>query len=97
MDNLYRVAIHYDEACGYLEYNEATKSFRVVLPNQEKKMAVEGFLTQDHEIQVPKDTLMDFSLQKVQPLDSLASFKLALTRLWGQTDVYVDWSRPVQQ
>lgn len=97
MDNLYRVAIHYDEACGYLEYNEATKSFRVVLPNQEKKMAVEGFLNQDHEIQVPKDTLMDFSLQKVQPLDSLASFKLALTRLWGQTDVYVDWSRPVQQ
>ena len=95
MNNLYRVAIHYDEACGYVEYDAAAQSFIVVLPNQEKKAAVEAFLNTDHAIQVPQDTLMDFCVQNVHPVEDIASFKLALTRLWGKTDVYVDWSRPV--
>lgn len=95
MAELYRVAIHYNEEIGFLEYNETDKTANVVLAVAEKKAEVEAYLAAAHEIRVPKDSLMDFSITTVQPLCSLESFKLALTRLWGITGVYVDWSRPV--
>lgn len=95
MENIYCVAIHYNEDIGYVEYNEADKKAKVVLKNRDKKEEVEQFLAKEHEIKIPNKTLMDFSDTKVKALDSLESFKLAMTRLWGKTGVYVDWSRPV--
>ena len=38
---------------------------------------------------------MDFTEETVDPLADVESFKLALTRLWNNTQVTVDWSRPV--
>jgi hypothetical protein len=38
--------------------------------------------------------LQTFHAKTVVPTDSLDSFKLALTRLWQHTGIYVDWSRP---
>lgn len=95
MENIYRVAVHYNEDNGYLEYAIDAKTVKVVLETAEKKIAVEEYLAAEHEINVPHETLMDFEKERVQPLSSLASFQLALTRLWGVTGVYVDWSRPV--
>lgn len=95
MENIYRVAVHYNKDNGYLEYAIDAKTVKVVLETAEKKIAVEQYLAAEHEINVPHETLMDFAKEKVQPLSSLESFQLALTRLWDMTDVYVDWSRPV--
>ena len=44
---------------------------------------------------VPHETLMDFTPEEIDPLADVESFKLALTRLWNETKVHVDWSRPV--
>ena len=38
---------------------------------------------------------MDFTPEEIDPLADVKSFKLALTRLWNETKVHVDWSRPV--
>ncbi len=95
MENIYRVAIHYNENNGYIEYAVDAKSAKVVLDSEDKKAEVEAYLAQDHEINVPHETLMDFSNQLVKPLSSVEDLKLSLTRLWGITGVYVDWSRPV--
>ena len=38
---------------------------------------------------------MDFTTEKINPLADVKSLKTALTRLWNQTGVHVDWSRPV--
>jgi len=95
MENVYRVAIHYNESNGYIEYAIDAKTAKVVLDAEEKKATVEAYLAENHEINVPHETLMDFSNQLVKPLNSVEDLKLALTRLWGTTGVYVDWSRPV--
>lgn len=95
MENVYRVAVHYREDNGYVEYNETAKCAKVFLETASKKAAVEAYLAEEHGINIPHETLMDFTIEKIQPLASLANFKLAMTRLWGETDVYVDWSRPV--
>lgn len=95
MENTYCVAIHFNEDIGYVEYNEVERKANVVLGDELKKTAVEEFLAKVHEIRVPQETVRDFADKKVDALADLESFKLALTRLWGQTGVYVDWSRPV--
>ena len=38
---------------------------------------------------------MDFTEETIEPWSSKENFQLALTRLWENTDVHVDWSRPV--
>ncbi|WIW70461.1 hypothetical protein [Anaerosinus gibii] len=95
MENLYSVAVHFEEDNGYIEYDIQAKTVNVVLKTPEKKAEVEAYLTASHEINVPKDTLMDFEKRVIQPLNSLEELKLALTRMWDATEVYVDWSRPV--
>ena len=39
---------------------------------------------------------MDFTHETIDPLADLKSLQTALTRLWGATNVSVDWSRPVE-
>lgn len=95
METVYRVAIHYNEDNGYIEYKVNEKSANVALETAEKKAEVEAYLAAAHEINVPKETLLDFAKERIQPLENLENFKLALTRIWDATGVYVDWSRPV--
>ena len=94
MANTFSVAISYGRDLGYIEYDEETKTATVTLDGDGKKLT-EDYLSTTHEINVPQDTLMDFAVQTVDPLADVASLKLALTRLWNETKVHVDWSRPV--
>ncbi len=96
MENIFSVAIQYREILGYIEYDAAAKSMNVVLEDAAGKAAAEKFMQETHEIRVPHETLLDFTTETIQPLADLASFKLGLTRLWENTDVHVDWSRPVE-
>lgn len=89
------VAISYGSDLGYIEYTPETREAKVTLANDEGKLKAEEFLRRTHEIGVPHETLMDFTKEKIDPLRDEASFKLAITRLWNETGVHVDWSRPV--
>ena len=95
MSDTYSVAISYGDVLGWIDYDAASHSATVNLVDEKGRMAVEDFLAVDHEVEVPHKTLMDFTKETVTPLADRESFELALTRLWNETNVQVDWSRPV--
>ena len=95
MSDTYSVAISYGDVLGWIDYDAAAHSATVNLADEKGRTAVEDFLAVDHEVEVPHKTLMDFTKETVTPLADRESFELALTRLWNETNVQVDWSRPV--
>jgi hypothetical protein len=95
MGEKYRVAIHHDNDCGYIEYDLETKKVQVILADAVVRKTVEAFLHSEHLLREAQRTLRDFRGRTAQPTESLASLKLSLTSLWQQTGVFVDWSRPV--
>ena len=96
MTENFSVAISYGENLGYVEFDEAAKKVIVVLGDEEGKRKAEKFLSEVHEIKIPHETLLDFTAEKINPQANAESLKLALTRLWENTGVHVDWSRPVE-
>ncbi len=95
MGEKYRVAIHHDNDCGYIEYDIETKKVTVVLADAVTRKTVEAFLHSEHLLREAQRTLRDFREKTAIPTESLAALKLSLTSLWQQTGVFVDWSRPV--
>lgn len=100
MGNIFEVAVSFTTPTdysdiGYIEYSEEKKSANVVLKSEKAVKAVKKFLSTTMTLQIPHKTMQDFVPITINPLESLESFKLALTRLWEHTNVYVDWSRPV--
>ena len=94
-DRIFKVVIHFAAEYGQVEYDAATKTVRVNLADAEKRQAVEKYLTEPHVIlNADGDDLRTFHPKPLVPTDDLDSFKLALTRLWHHTGIYVDWSRP---
>lgn len=96
MGDIFRVAIHHDDDYGYIEYDQTTHGITVVLDHPGKRDKVTAYLTGDHVINAPNQTLLDFAPANIRPTSDLASLKLALTRLWAHTGVLVDWSRPIK-
>lgn len=96
METTFSVAISYQEDLGYIEYDAAEKKATVVLANEEGKRLTEEYLNTPRAISVPHETLMDFTEETIDPLADVESLKTALTRLWNETGVHVDWSRPVE-
>ncbi len=92
----FSVAISYGENLGYVEYDAANQKINVVLGDEIGKRKAEEFLAQVHEIEIPHETLLDFTVEKINPQAGVEDLKLALTRLWEATGVHVDWSRPVE-
>lgn len=95
MSEVFRVAIHYDKENGYIEYDQSTKLAKVFLDHSVKKPEVESFLSTTRTIRAAQTGLCDFKEWQAVPIEDLATFKLALGKLWEQTGVHVDWSRPV--
>lgn len=92
----YAVTLNYNCNYGYVEYNAESKTALVTLPVAEAKEAVEKYLATPLTLDVPEGaTIRDFVTKTLEPLASLESFKVALTRLWGKTGVRVEWSMPV--
>ncbi|EJP32872.1 hypothetical protein HMPREF1147_0322 [Selenomonas sp. FOBRC9] len=92
---MYSVAISYGDVLGWIDYDADARTATVNLADEKGRAAAEAFLAADHEVEVPHETLMDFTKESVTPLADRDSFELALTRLWNETGVQVDWSRPV--
>ncbi len=95
MEAAFSVAISYEGDLGYIEYDADSKTASVTLANEKGKQLTEDYLNTVHDINIPHETLMDFTTEKIDPLADVKSLKTALTRLWNQTGVHVDWSRPV--
>lgn len=96
MSNNFSVAINYHDILGYIEYDGEKKEAVVTLPDEKGKALVEKYIHENHKIKIPHNTLLDFSEEEIDPLVDVKSFQLALTRLWEDTEVHVDWSRPVE-
>ncbi len=95
MANIYSVALSYKNTLGWIDYDEDAHTATVKMMNPEAQKLVEDYLHEKHVIKVPHKTLMDFTDVEVDPLADKDSLQLALTRLWNNTQVHVDWSRPV--
>ncbi len=92
---MYTVTLCYNQQYGYVSYDEATKKATVVLADPVAKKAVEDFLARPLELELATgSTIRDFSRERLEPLASLENFKNCLTRLWGETEVMVEWSLP---
>lgn len=94
-DGIYKVVVHFDAEYGQIEYDTQAKTIRVLINDQGKKQAVEKYLSELHVMDCADGSdLRTFHSKNVKALENLESMKLALTRLWQHTGVYVDWSRP---
>ncbi len=94
-DKFFSVAISYNNALGYVDYDGEKKEIKVTLGDAEGQKRAEEYLSQPHEINIPHNTLLDFTVETIVPNADVRSFQIAMTRLWVATGVYVDWSRPV--
>ena len=96
MDKIYSVAVSCRGAIGWVEYDTEAKTVKVFLSDEKAVADAEKFLSEKHKINIPKDSLLDFVEKEIDPLADVESFQTVLTRLWENTDVHVDWSRPVE-
>lgn len=94
-DRIYSVAVSCRGSIGWVEYDQEAGTVKVCIDDAQAAADAERFLTQKHNIRIPHETLRDFTEVTVDPLADVESFQLVLTRLWENTDVHVDWSRPV--
>lgn len=91
----YSVAISFGKDLGWIDYDAVEKRAEVHIKNDAAKRKIEDFLGKRHTIGIPHQSLTDFTQVEIIPLADEKSFELALTRLWEDTEVNVDWSRPV--
>ncbi|HWR43535.1 hypothetical protein [Sporomusa sp.] len=95
MQENFKVAVQHNNQCGYIEYDEASKTVKVVFDNAATRQIIETYLASEHVIRVAGEGLLDFKDVTVRPAESAEHLKTALTRIWEKTGVHVDWSRPV--
>lgn len=95
MQENFKVAVQYNNEVGYVEYEQASKTIKVVFDNAATRQIIENYLAAEHTIRVPGEGLLDFKEATIRPAESAESMKTALTRIWEETGVHVDWSRPV--
>lgn len=93
----FSVAIHYgDDHRGYIDYDAATKVAEVHLEDEVWRKKVEDYLHGTYTIDDAL-SLSEYTPKEISPLDSVDSLKLALTRMWEEIEVQVDWSWPVNE
>lgn len=90
------VTLNYQGHYGYLDYNEETHEMTVFIPDAEvAAQKVREFLTGPRQLQVPTDQCTyHFGEVTVDPGKSWQDCQQALTRLWVNTGVLVEWSMP---
>lgn len=91
----FKVAVQYNDEIGYVEYEQASKTIKVVFENAATHQIIESYLAAEHHIRVPGEGLLDFKEVTIRPAESVDNMKTVLTRMWEKTGVHVDWSRPV--
>jgi len=95
MQENFKVAIQRKNQCGYIEYDQNSKTVKVVFDDAATRQMIETYLASEHAIRVAGEGLLDFKEVTIRPADSVEQLKTALTRIWGKIGVHVDWSRPI--
>ena len=91
----YAVTINFHGHYGYIEYDIEKKTAEVHLNVETPKAAVEQYLKESHLVSVPVGpTIRDFQEMRLDPMESVESLELCLTRMWEAIDVRVEWSMP---
>lgn len=95
MNEVFKVAIHYNNDNGSIEYDCSSKQIKVNLEDEVKRHEVEAYLSTTQIVRAAQHTLVDFIEWKAKPNEDVRTLQLVLAHLWEQTEVHVDWSRPV--
>ena len=97
MSEKVQVVVNKDSLYGLVEYDAADKKVSVSFPDAAIQKQIEEYLAAPHDINVPHDTLLDFSVQTFRASDDVKSFQTVLTRMWNIIQVHVDWSIPADK
>ena len=83
LENNYSVAISCHSDLGYIEYTSYYKSANIVLANEVAKQKVEEFLNTPLTLQVPHETLHDFTTITINPLDDVETSSISTYSFMG--------------
>ena len=87
-----KVAIKFESKKGFVHYNEQTKEITVELPDEVVKKKVENYLSTRRVFRIPESNrLDDFRENYAYPFENVTYFKLAMSTLYNNTNVWVDW------
>jgi hypothetical protein len=87
-----KVAIHNDDAKGFVHYNESTKEIVVEFPDGSVKKKVENYLHKRRAYKIPESQRIDdYRVDNEYPYTSKMYFELAMCTLYHNTNVWVDW------
>lgn len=91
MNHLFQISIQWKDSFGTLTYSEDEQKVSVFFPLKDYLSKIEEFFS--HPVTVREMvTLREYRHIEVNPLDSLKHFKMALSELYNQTGIRVDWS-----
>ena len=95
MSEVFRVAVHYENDNGFIEYDPVAKTVNIQLVTEEKCREAAAYFSTKQTLRKAHDSLVDFREWQAVPTDDLESFQAAIGHLWVNTGIHVDWSRPV--
>lgn len=95
MSEVFRVAVHYENDNGFIEYDPVAKTATIKLETPEKSHEATVYFSTKQTLRKAEQSLVDFREWQAVPIDDLESFQAALGHLWVTTGIHVDWSRPV--
>jgi len=90
-----RTAFHHDGKYGFVDYDEDNKEILVTHPDKEVRLTVKDYLTNPHMFIVPSGetgVVGDRVLVKAKPTESSRHLNMALSEMYFNTGVHVDWS-----
>ena len=91
----FAVTLNFNCNYGYIVYDLESKKASVMLAAQDAKNKIEEYLKKPVTMDIALGaTIRDFKTVTVNPLESVETFKAAMTRLWNSTGVRVEWSMP---
>ncbi len=87
-----RVEVQKGSQKGHISYNPSTKSLTVRFPDDDIVEDIEEYLNTPRVFRIPESQqLDDFREETAKPTDSTMHMNLALSTLWANTDVMVNW------
>jgi len=88
-----KVKISHNGQTGTIEYIEGDlENFKVSFPDVKKSQEIIKYFTTEREFHIPESQRIDdYRVDKALPTDHITYFELALSTLYANTDVWVEW------
>lgn len=86
--------IMFEKEEGTVVYDEKEKKALVIFPDEEIEETINDYLTKIQSFRIPQSQKIDdFEVMKAKPIDNETFFSLALSSMYSEIDVWVDWSK----